>query len=78
MLRETSVECRALLAKLNNIVQTEDTMHICLNDGISNDLEVFPGINLNLKVKIKDRCLPLTISFLYYDERRKDLTVFTS
>ena len=44
MLQDTSVECRALLAKLNNIVQTEDTMHVNLQDGTSKDLAVYPGI----------------------------------
>lgn len=27
MLKDTSVECRSLLAKLNNIVTTEESMH---------------------------------------------------
>jgi len=52
-------------------------MHITLNDGMSNDFEVHPGINLNLKVKLKDRQLPLTITFPDNDQR-KDLVVYTS
>lgn len=50
-------------------------MHHQLDDGMSREMEVYPETNLQLKVKLKDRTLPLTISFIYMDERRKDLSV---
>lgn len=35
ILQETKMECKALLAKLGNIVMSEDNMHKVLNDGLS-------------------------------------------
>ena len=46
MLKKTSMECRALMAKLNNIVTTEENMHLSLSDGMSRELEVYPGTDL--------------------------------
>jgi hypothetical protein len=47
-----------------------------LQDGISKDLEVYKDINLYLKVRIRDRELPLNLTFYYLDRGRyKDLTV---
>lgn len=34
-------------------------MHYKISDGLSNELEVFPEINMNLKIKLKDKNLPL-------------------
>lgn len=34
------------MAKLNNIVTTEDSMHYILSDGVSRELEVYPGTDL--------------------------------
>jgi len=50
-----------------------------LQDGFSKDLEVYNDINLYLKVRIKDRELPLNLHFYYLDRGRyKDLTVYYS
>jgi hypothetical protein len=53
-------------------------MHYKISDGLSNELEVFPDINMNLKVKLKDRSLPLKIYFYYLDDSRKDLNIYYS
>ena len=78
ILQETKVECKALLAKLNNIVTSEEQMHKVLNDGLSQEFELFPDCNLQLKIKLKDRMLPLSVQFLLQNEKRKDLYVYWS
>jgi rRNA maturation protein Rpf1 len=45
---------------------------------MSNELECHPGINLQLKIKLKDRALPLRITFHYESEKQRDLTVYYS
>ena len=54
-------------------------MHTQLHDGMSKDLEVYNDINMYLKVRIKDRVLPLNLNFFYNDSYGyKDLTVYYS
>lgn len=53
-------------------------MHQQINEGISNHLEVHKEIKLFLKVKIKDKDLPLKFIFHYRDEKRKDIQIFLS
>jgi hypothetical protein len=77
-LKKTHIECRALMAKLNNIVTTEESMHFTLSDGVSRELEVYPGTDLQMKISIKDRVFPLTLTFFYQDEKAKNLTVHYS
>ena len=38
MLKKTQVDCRAMLARLSNIVTTEEQMHLLLSDGLSGDI----------------------------------------
>lgn len=59
-----------MLARLSNIVVTEENMHLHLPDGVSRDLEVYPGADLQMKVRLRDRTLPLTMVFTYADEKR--------
>jgi hypothetical protein len=61
MLKETSAECRALLARLSNTVTTDNSLHKVVNDGLSQDFEVYQRVELFLKVKIKERVLPVSI-----------------
>lgn len=53
-------------------------MHFNLDDGFSKELEAYPETNMQMKVKLRDRTLPLTLTFVYMDDRRKDLSVFYS
>lgn len=61
MLSETKLECKALMAKLQNIVTTEEKIHYLLGDGISPDLDCYADVDLFLKLRIKDRNMPVTI-----------------
>ena len=53
-------------------------MHTQLFEGMSNEFELFPDINLYLKIKLKDKVLPGFMTFFYSQEKRKDLTIYTS
>lgn len=49
------------MAKLSNIVMSEENMHKVLSDGLSQEFDLFPDCNLQLKIKLKDRTLPLVV-----------------
>ena len=53
-------------------------MHLLLSDGLSKELEVYPGTDLQLKISIKDRSLPLTMTFVYPDDKSKNVTCMWS
>ena len=55
IIQQTRKECQILKAKLGTVLFSEETMHIALHDGYSNELECHPEINLLLKIKLKDR-----------------------
>ena len=65
------------MATLKNIVTDEQHMHTQLTDGLSNKFEVFPNVERNFKVFIKDRSLPLKLYFLYA-KRAIDFNVYLS
>ena len=67
------------MARLQNIITTDDTLHQQLSDGMSKEFEVYDEINLYLKVRIKDRELPCKLAF-FYDSctKRRDLTIYYS
>ena len=65
------------MATLKNIVTDEQHMHTQLTDGLSNKFEVFPNVEKNFKVFIKDRSLPLKLYFLYA-KRAIDFNVYLS
>ena len=65
------------MATLKNIVTDEQHMHTQLTDGLSNKFEVFPNVEKNFKVFIKDRPLPLKLYFLYA-KRAIDFNVYLS
>ena len=65
------------MATLKNIVTDEQHMHTQLTDGLSNKFEVFPNVEKNFKVFIKDRTLPLKLYFLYA-KRAIDFNVYLS
>jgi len=45
---------------------------------MSKDLAVYPNVTLNVKIRTKDRVLPLSVTFLYDDTRFKDFKVYVS
>lgn len=50
-------------------------MHLELTDGSSRLLEVFPDIDLRMKIALTERELPLTLTVLYAEDSRKDVTL---
>lgn len=52
-------------------------MHTQLTDGLSGKFEVFPNVEKNFKVFIKDRPLPLKLYFLHA-KRAIDFNVYLS
>lgn len=79
LLMQTSKNCRALQARLQNIVTTDESMHKLLSDGWSNWFEIYDDIDMFMKVRIKDRDLPLNLSFQYSSElKRRDVTIVLS
>ncbi len=66
------------MAKLQNIVTTEEKIHFLLVDGVSPDLDCYGDVDLYLKLRIKDRSMPVTLQILNDSEKRKDLTMYLS
>ena len=61
------------------MLQTEDQIHLQLPTGTSDEIEIFKGVPLLLKVSLVDRELPLSLTFIYNDKKQmRDLLVFYS
>ena len=78
MIMETAKDCKSLLARLNKVVTSSDQKHMQIFDKSPFETEVFEGIPLNLKIKLKDAAPPLTLQFTYQSEKSKNIDVFVS
>lgn len=67
---------KTLLFNLNKVVKTGDEFHRQLYENTSYDIEVFEGIVVNLKINLKEKLPPGTITFTY--NSTKDLIVYQS
>ena len=65
LMMETSKECKSLLARLNKVITSSDQKHTQIFDRAPFEAEVFEGVPLNLKIKLKDAAPPLTLSVVY-------------
>ena len=75
MLQDSKQAEKTLRARLNNTLQSQETMHLELTDGLSKPLEVFPDIDLRMKIAVAERELPLTLTVVYAEAANKDVTL---
>ena len=67
---------KTLLYNLNKVMNAGDEMHQLINENQPVDIEVFEDMIVNLKINLRDRNPPGTVTFTY--SRGKDLLVYSS
>ena len=76
LIKSTNKEMKTLLFNLNKVMSSGDEMHQVINENYPSEIEVFEDIVVNLKINLRDRNPPGTVTFTYI--RGKDLHVYGS
>lgn len=54
-------------SQLQNVLTPHEQMHTQIFEGLSPWLEVYNGVELRVKLSLKDKGLPLIVKFVYED-----------
>jgi|694.fasta_scaffold136724_1 hypothetical protein len=69
LLAQTTKECKTLIARLNRIVTSQDKLHVQVFEKNNNQTyDIIEGLDLLLKVNLKDKQPPLVVTFHYQNK----------
>lgn len=76
LLKNTNKQMKTLLHNLNKVVKTQgEDFHRELQEQVPVELEVFDGgLTVNLKISLRERNPPCTVSFEYLKQRETNST----